>query len=178
MFKWATAEELLPGAIYNALLAVPGLKAGRSDARETEDVKPAPQEHVDAIEPYVSRQVWAMVQLQLLTAARPGEICKMRPCDIDTSGKIWFYCPAEHKTAHHGHDRKIYIGPKGQEVLRPFLLRPVESYSSRQPRRRRAGGSKCMRTAKHTLSAAICRDQLQGKPQAEKRRCLYQNLLL
>ena len=128
VFKWATAEEILPGAIYNALLAVPGLKEGRSDARETEDVKPAPQEHVDAIEPHVSRQVWAMVQLQLLTAARPGEICKLRPCDIDTSGKIWFYCPAEHKTAHHGHDRKIYIGPKGQDVLRPFLLRPAESY--------------------------------------------------
>ena len=128
VFKWATAEEILPGSIYHALLAVAGLKKGRGEVREAEKVEPAPQEHVDAIEPYVSRQVWAMVQLQLLTAARPGEICKLRPCDIDTSGKIWFYCPAEHKTAHHGHDRKIYIGPKGQEVLRPFLLRPAESY--------------------------------------------------
>ena len=128
LFKWATAEEILPGSIYHALSTVSGLKKGRSNARESEPVKPVPQEYVDAIEPYVSRQVWAMVQLQLLTAARPGEIVKMRPCDFDTTGKIWFYCPADHKTAHHGHERNIYIGPRAQAVLRPFLLRPVEAY--------------------------------------------------
>ena len=128
LFKWATAEEILPGSVYHALITVPGLKKGRNGVREAEPVKPAPQEHVDAIQSYVSRQVWAMVQLQILTAARPGEILKMRPCDIDGSGKIWFYCPAEHKTAHHGHERKIYLGPKAQEALRPFLLRPAEAY--------------------------------------------------
>jgi integrase len=128
MFKWATAEELIPGSVYQALVAVGGLKKGRCEARESEPVKPVPQEHVDAIEPYVSRQVWAIIQLQLLTAARPGEIIKIRPCDIDRSGTIWVCSPAEHKTAHHGHQRKIYIGPKAQEVLQPFLLRPAEAY--------------------------------------------------
>ena len=128
LFKWATAEEILPGAVYHALITVPGLKKGRNGVREAEPVTPVPQEYVDAIEPYVSRQVWAMVQLQLLTAARSGEIVKMRPCEIDQSGAIWFYCPAAHKTAHHGHQRKIYIGPKAQDVLRPFLLRPEAVY--------------------------------------------------
>jgi hypothetical protein len=52
----------------------------------------------------------------------------MRPRDIDRSEKIWVYAPAEHKTAHHGHERKIFIGPKGQEFLQPFLLRPAEAY--------------------------------------------------
>jgi len=52
----------------------------------------------------------------------------MRPCDIDRSGKIWIYSPVDHKTAHHGHERKIFIGPKGQELLQPFLLRPAEAY--------------------------------------------------
>ncbi|MBN1125967.1 MAG: tyrosine-type recombinase/integrase, partial [Sedimentisphaerales bacterium] len=127
LFKWATAEEILPGSVYHALVTIPGLKQGRG-VRESEPVKPVPQEHIDAVKPYVTRQVWAMVQLQLLTAARPGEITKMRPCDIDTSGKIWFYCPAKHKTAHHGHDRKIYIGPRAQLILRPFLLRPADAF--------------------------------------------------
>lgn len=40
-----------------------------------------------------------MVQMQLLTAARPGEVCIMRPCDIDRSGRIWVYKPKDHKTA-------------------------------------------------------------------------------
>ena len=128
LFKWATAEEILPGSIYHTLATVPGLKKGRSDARESEPIKPVLQEYVDAIQPYVSWQVWAMVQLQLLTAARPGEILKMRPCDIDRSGKIWDYTPVDHKTAHHGHERKIYIGPRGQEILRFFMLRPAEVY--------------------------------------------------
>jgi integrase len=128
VFKWAVAEEIIPGSVYQALMAVPGLKRGRSDARESEPVKPVPQEYVDAIEPYVSRQIWAMIQLQLLTAARPSEILTMRPCEIDRSSKIWVYSPAEHKTAHHGHERKIYIGPRGQDILRPFLIRPADSY--------------------------------------------------
>lgn len=128
LFKWAVSQELLPGAAYQALATVPGLRRGRSEARETEPVKSVPQEHLDAIEPFVSRQVRAMIQLQLLTAARPGEIVSLRPCDIDRSGQIWIYTPVDHKTAHHGHERNIYIGPRGQDVLQPFLFRPAESH--------------------------------------------------
>jgi integrase len=128
VFKWAVAEEIIPGSVYQALMAVAGLKRGRGDARESDPVKPAPQEYVDAVEPYVSRQIWAVIQLQLLTAARPSEILTMRPCEIDRTAPIWVYSPAEHKTAHHGHQRKIYIGPRGQEILRPFLFRSENSY--------------------------------------------------
>ena len=45
----------------------------------------------------------------------------MRACDIDMSGKVWLYRPARHKTEHHGHGRIIALGPKAQEVIRPFL---------------------------------------------------------
>jgi integrase len=128
VFKWAVAEEMIPGSVFQALMAVSGLKIGRSEARESDPVKPVPQEYVDAVEPYVSKQVWAAIQLQLLTAARPTEILTMRPCDIDYTNKIWVYSPASHKTAHHGHNRKIYIGPKGQEILRPFLIRPKNNF--------------------------------------------------
>jgi len=128
VFKWAVAEEIIPGSVYQALMTVAGLKRGRSEARESEPVKPVPQEYIDAIQPYVSKQVWSIIQLQLLTAARPSEILNIRPCDIDHSGKIWVYCPADHKTAHHGHKRKIYIGPRGQEILQPFMFRPADRY--------------------------------------------------
>jgi len=129
MFRWATAQELVPPDVYQALRAVPGLRRGRSAARETEAIKPVPQEHIDAVQPYVSKQVWTMVQLQLLTGARSGELVMMRPCDIDrTGGRIWVYIPSDHKTAHHGHQRRIYIGPRAQQVLSPFLLRRPEAY--------------------------------------------------
>jgi integrase len=110
---------------YHALSTVVGLRRGRCDARETEPVKRVPQEHIDAIKPYISRQLWAVIQLQLLTAARPSEILNIRPCDINQNNKIWTYEPSDRKTAHHGHRRIIYIGPQAQMILRPFLLRPA-----------------------------------------------------
>ena len=43
MFKWATAEELLPGNVYQTLRSVEGLKKGRTTARETKPVLPGPR---------------------------------------------------------------------------------------------------------------------------------------
>jgi len=128
IFRWAGENEIVSGSLHHSLMTVRGLQKGRSDAKDYELVKPVKMELVEAIEPYVSRQIWAVIQMQLLTAARPTEILKLRPCDIDQTGKIWLYCPVQHKTAHHGFKRTIYIGPKAQEVLSPFLLRPAEAY--------------------------------------------------
>jgi integrase len=69
-----------------------------------------------------------MVQLQLLTGMRPGEVCTMRVRDLDMSGQLWVYRPAHHKTLHHGHERVVYIGPKAQSVLRPFLKPEVAAF--------------------------------------------------
>ena len=98
MFKWAASEELVPSAVFHSLQTVAGLKRGRTDAQETEPVKPVPDEHVDAVRPYVSRQVWAIVELQRLTGMRSGEIVIMRGCDLDTTGKLWLYRLESHKT--------------------------------------------------------------------------------
>jgi integrase len=69
-----------------------------------------------------------MVQLQLLTGMRPGELVILRAIDLDTAGKVWLYRPGSdqgaegaHKTAHRGHRRIIPIGPRGQEILRRYL---------------------------------------------------------
>jgi integrase len=94
--------------------------------------------------------VAAMVELQLLTGMRSGELCQMRPCDINMTGPIWLYRPATHKTAIHGHKRVVPIGPRGQEVLRPFLSRdieaccfaPVEAQEQRNVEKRRLRRSK------------------------------------
>jgi integrase len=63
-----------------------------------------------------------------LTGARPEEVCLIRPCDVDTSGAVWFYRPESHKTEHHDLGRVVCIGPKGQDVLRPYLLRAKDAH--------------------------------------------------
>ncbi len=121
MFKWAVGTELLPSAVYEALRAVEGLKRGRSTARETEAVRPVPDELVEKTLPWVNRHVRGMIEFERLTGCRPGEVCLLRPCDIDMSGEVWGYRPWRHKNAYRGHDRVILIGPRAQAVLNSFL---------------------------------------------------------
>src|SRR5262249_22204198 len=93
MFKWAVEEELVPPSVHHGLKAVQGLQKGRSGAREPARIRPVAEHLVDAVRPHVTRQVWAMIQLQALTGMRPGEVTRMRTCDLDTSGKVWVYTP-------------------------------------------------------------------------------------
>ncbi|MCE5327854.1 MAG: site-specific integrase [Planctomycetaceae bacterium] len=143
IFRWATENEMVPGSTYHALQAVAGLKRGRCQVKEGRFVRPVPMEMVNAVKPFVSEQVWAIIQLQLLTAARSGEIVIMRPCDINREGKIWTYTPVEHKTAYHGHERTIYIGPQAQGILSRYLINrepqeycfsPIEAEAARRER--------------------------------------------
>ncbi len=73
LFKWGVSEGLVPAAVWQALTAVEGLRYGRSGAREPDPVRPVPEAHIEAIMPYVSSQVQALIRLQLLTGARAGE---------------------------------------------------------------------------------------------------------
>lgn len=128
IFKWGVAQELVPETAYRALVCVPGLKRGRCEAHEPEPVRPVSDQVVDATLPHVSEVVADMVQFQRLTGCRPAEVCIIRPCDLDTSGDVWLYRPESHKTEHHDRERIICIGPRAQDVLRPYLLRPADSY--------------------------------------------------
>jgi integrase len=128
MFKWAVANEKVPPSVHHGLKSVDGLRKGRCDARESRPVKPVDDHFVDAIRPHVSRQVWTMVELQRLTGMRPGEVVNMRTMDINTAGSIWEYRPESHKTEHHGKDRVIFIGPKAQELLKPWLRTEQTAY--------------------------------------------------
>jgi integrase len=79
-----------------------------------------------------------MIELQLLTGMRPGEVCAMRPADVDTTGAVWVYRPGQHKLAYRGRPREVVLGPKAQAVLRAFAPPgPGDYYFS--PRRAIAG---------------------------------------
>jgi hypothetical protein len=62
MFKWGASMELLPVAVYSALATVPGLKRGRSEARETAPVLPVHDAVVDATLPYLPAVVADMMR--------------------------------------------------------------------------------------------------------------------
>ena len=128
-FKWGVSKEMIPSSVYEALRTVTALSAGRSDATESEPVKPVAEEHAEAIFAFPSPQIQAMVALQALTGMRPGEVCIMRGCDVTTpKDKTWQFRPGMHKTAHHGHDRVIDLGPQAREIVARFLRPDLQEY--------------------------------------------------
>jgi hypothetical protein len=128
MFRWGTENELVSATVYQALETVAGLRKGRTEAVETDPVKPVADHLVEAIRPFVSQQVWAMVELQQLTAMRPGEVAIMRTADINMGGNVWIYVPESHKTEHHDIGREIYLGPQAQAIIKPFLSANRSAY--------------------------------------------------
>ena len=121
MFKWAVAEELVPPAVHQGLVAVAGLRKGRTTAWEPDPVEPVDPAVVEATLPHLPPIVADMVRLQLLTGMRPGEVCSVRPVNVDRTGEVWAYRPASHKTQHHGKARTVFVGTEAQAVLSPYL---------------------------------------------------------
>ncbi len=124
MFKWAAALELLPVTIYQQLKCLPPLRRGLTTAAESTPVKPVALHAIERVAPLVSRQVAALMNLQLLTAARGCELFGLRPRDLDRSvlDGVWTVQLTHHKTAHHGKQRTLLLGPQGQALLAEFLV--------------------------------------------------------
>jgi integrase len=143
-WRWAARREMIPVEQYERLKTVPGLRPGRSPAREPKPVAPVDAAIVDATIPHALPPVAAMIRLQRLAGMRPQDVCGIRPCDVHRGGKVslangvtvnldglggvWMYVPERHKGTWRGKVRAIMIGPTGQSVLMPFLDRATDAY--------------------------------------------------
>jgi integrase len=126
-FAWAASKELIPAEVAAALRMVPGLRKGRTQAREKPPVAPVPDDVIEATLPELERRCLMaadMVRIQRLIGARPSELLMMTVAQIDRSDEsCWVYRPTDHKTEHHGHDRVILIGPKAQAILAKWIVK-------------------------------------------------------
>lgn len=119
VFAWAVEEEIGGKAMVNVAHALAQVKPLRS---VRSPVLPVPDEHVNAVRGKVPGPIRALIDLQLLTGARPGELLGLTRATIDTTGAPWKVRLDEHKTAHHGHERMLRFGPKAQTLLMEFML--------------------------------------------------------
>lgn len=169
-FRWAVGEELVPPSVYHGLQAVPGLRAGRTEARESPGVRPVSDATVDATLPHLPPIVADMVRVQRLTGMRPGEVCGMTTAGLDTSGRVWLYRPEHHKTEHHGKSRVIAIGPRAQAVLRAYLRTDLAGPLF-SPREAEAQRRAAIRSARQTpVTAAQARRDARRAVAASARR--------
>ncbi len=146
MFKWGASEGKFAPLVYDRLRLVPSLRRGRTNANETSAVKPVADSVVQATILKLPETVADMVRLQLLVGCRPSELCKLTPSLFNRTCDVWTAELDQHKTAHHGHSRILYFGPKAQAIVSKYindrgvsdpLFRPVDTEALIRERRRR-----------------------------------------
>jgi integrase len=93
-----------------------------------------------------------MAEVQRLAGCRPQEVVQLRAAELNTAAAVWEYRPRRHKGEHHAEggegERVIYLGPKCQAILRPWLDRadggylfsPARAEADRLAHRREADG--------------------------------------
>lgn len=129
VFKWAVFEGLAPKDLHAHLQTTPHLKRGQFGVRESKKIGKVKWESIEVTAKYSSPQIAAMMKIQYLCGMRPGEVCIMRPMDIDRSpGDVWIFRPEAHKTQHHDKTLLKAIGKEAQKILQPFLDRDPEAY--------------------------------------------------
>jgi len=127
-FRWCCQNGHAPPELYHNLQSVPGLRAGRTAAKESSPVLPVPWPHVEQTLPFVSPTIRAMILVQFYCGMRPQDVTAMRASELDVSGKIWLYRPRSHKTEHHGAKLVKAVPVVAQEVIKPFFVPDINAY--------------------------------------------------
>jgi integrase len=145
MFKWAASHEMLPETAYRSLATLDGLRRGRGQGKDPVKRFPARLEDIEATLPHLPRVLQAVIRVQLYSGARPSEVLNLKRGDIDCTGDVWTAIVREHKNSFRGKERRLFLGPRAQTVLRPFLLRNDGEYvfspkESEQERHEKAKG--------------------------------------
>ncbi len=120
IFSHAVENELVPASVLVGLQTVKALEAGRCAAPDYKPRSALPQEQIDAVRELVNTRTKDLMDLALLTGARPGELVSLTGAMIDQTDDIWVAVLADHKMAHKGKSRSLVFGPRAQEILRRY----------------------------------------------------------
>lgn len=115
MFGWAREREITPYETSGRICDIPQLK----DSRERK-LEAVPDEHFNAILPFLRPTMKAVVIVMRRTGMRAGEACQLTLDTIDRTGDVWTFRPPQSKTGSFA-ERVIGIGPEAQEAMRPFI---------------------------------------------------------
>jgi integrase len=128
-FAWAREKGRVTRAVALDVASVKPLTRGRSDATDPKRIAPIALDVVWATCDHASPTVKAMVEVCYYTGARPGEVCQMRGCDLETvSDDCWVYTPESHKMQHKGKFKRIVLGPKAIEAVKRYLSTDTRAY--------------------------------------------------
>lgn len=116
MFRWALSEELVSAAICQGIASVPGVRKGRTSARESEPRLPVAWHDVLPVLSHVSETVRTMILCEWHTGVRPQSVCLAKPEQFDTSVIPWMWKP-RHKMEYAGQSLTVFVGPQVRKLL-------------------------------------------------------------
>lgn len=121
VFKHAIENEMIDVAVLERLKTVAPLLAGRTEAHDNAPRHAVDQDQIDTVRPLVRPLVRDLIDVQLLTGARSGELLMLTTGMIDRTGAVWRADLVDHKCVHHGQRRVLFFGPQTQLILTKYL---------------------------------------------------------
>ena len=152
IWQWAVTHEIATDTQARKLREVKSLRPGRTLAKDKPKRAAVTEDEFVAVTDHLTSVVAAMLRLIWITAMRPGEVIRMRPCDITREDEeCWLYVPGrdvsrvgDHKTAYRQRIRVIPLTKKAQEILtsritvfdsKEPIFRPAEAMQEMRDRR-------------------------------------------
>ncbi len=128
-FRWCESRELVPPGFTAGLDSVMPLMPGKTAAPEPEPVQAVPWSTVSATLPFLPPPLRIASQVQYFCGMRPGEVLRMRACEIDRSRPVWIWQPPRHKTSHKLKTLTKAIPSRAQQLLQPLIdEKPAEAF--------------------------------------------------
>jgi integrase len=121
IFRMAASWEMVLGATYQNLKTMEPLRYGDTEAPESVKRRAVPLENIAAAKKHLRQRNCDLIDLLLLTAARPSEILSITTQMIDRRGDVWSAELVAHKTRRHGHERTLNFGKRAQVILLKYL---------------------------------------------------------
>lgn len=122
MFRWATENELVKPTVLLGLKSLTPLLEGRTAAKDYAPRKPVSKANVNKVKKLVPKRTADMIDIWMLTGARPGELCMLTGAMIKREKGIWTAKLESHKMTHKGKERTLVFGPQAQKILKRYLV--------------------------------------------------------
>lgn len=128
--KWLAVEGVAPSIVAASLSLLPNLKAYRSDAPESPEVRAVEASIVAATLAKLGEPWASLVRLQWFGGLRPGEACGLLLAEVTVSDRdggpgdtLTIDFGKRHKMAYRGRERIVPLGSQASLVLLPWLYR-------------------------------------------------------
>jgi site-specific recombinase XerD len=128
MVQWWVVQKFVDATVIVELRCVKPIQAGEYDCPDAKQIEPVADKIVEATIKHLPKVLVDMVRLHQLLGCRPGEICSFTPSLVNTSSDVWTIELTKHKNAWRKQKRVIYVGPKAQKILGPYLKRDKNAY--------------------------------------------------